>query len=842
MRSLTRFGSFVALSAAAVLGGGCTEDTKQFITNNTSGTVLPGNFPGAPVPTHNKAGDGMGFSEAGEFASGNLRYFPSGVGNRGIVLYTTSDGSNTTLWAHYFDGSSFTPPVSFRGSNINRIPPGSDPFYLSEAAVVFVNTPLGFRDGDAIVVFRWMDLDDFNASTSAGPNVRLHASYFDLSQSGAAVSSSDPDVRYGFDTTPMVLDQSDDTAINVTCFAPFSDGLHGGGIFLGDAFTVIPLNINFYFQGDVTNTLGVGFVQGLNAGSTIARPWYRTFDLSASNTTNVFGGVQSLPVDGTMITGTDPVFDYLGVYDGSLFYVYTDVSAGDGNLVWTVYGSSAATTSFTSPAATVNPTDGNANSTSMLGLGTLAGPDEGLTNLMGVLECRGLTAAANTDIYAVQFFPATGTFSASNDRVEIDGSIGAVGGQPAVQNTLSVVLNRTGEWALASWIQARSTTAAGNGLWCRGLQTTRTGTAPAINTRITGSSTGPGHQVDSITTGGATSTDQVQRLKFQEDVGYRASGVQSDRYSVHVLWQQDESSGPTLDRVRTRKVTFAPSTGASNPSAPTFGTEDALPDFLNTELNNGGTVASPGGWPEITGTDGGGAGGTAGDLITYYVRNITPVASSNPASYRAFQRRAGTSREIGSLIGGSGSAKECFGLEVTTTPTNPDILFSPNWAGTTQHLFFGEVRDDNPLTAGNNITANRHRFYNKDSTDGTIENRFTPVVSSTIPPVLVDRDVSQSSAWAPLATQAGSVVGLYQYQGGHFWYNQFDPLTGLWMRSGGASDPQLVDHESDTVLGGFGIGFPFPVNDPTLTLNKFMIFWVKSPGGTYSRWFVRVRD
>ena len=319
-----------ALAAAACVVTGCGDDTTTQQIQQVVEALFPGNFPGAPVNTHYVAGDGLGFSESGQNVNpAALRWFPSGVGNRGIVLYDGADTAGRTwIWAHHFNGSTFSPPVALAGGNQDMFQATN----LEEAVVLFLNTTQAGRDGDACIFFRRMDLP---TDATNGANIRLFYSYFDRSLVTTAVSANDPDVRYGFDTTPAAVDLTSATGVDVTAVGVISDGLHSAGAYLGAFFEGFSFDMSIYRQGDPTTFAGVVFVQAASA-TAAARAQVRLFDLTATNTQNTLGSTSTLPVPGS--TSTDYVVDYLCTYDGSVFFAHIDTAnSNEMNLCWNVY-------------------------------------------------------------------------------------------------------------------------------------------------------------------------------------------------------------------------------------------------------------------------------------------------------------------------------------------------------------------------------------------------------------------------------------------------------------------------------------------------------------------------
>ncbi len=848
-RSQRITGAALAAVAALTLAlPGCTEDGDT-VTNVTNIVApLPGNYPGADETKHYVASDGTALSEPSHqptplvnfatttaLASG-LRWFPSGVNGAGIALYlTTSTGGQFTLWAHHYDGSTFTKAVALLGANQDT----SVAPFLSEAQVLFLNTT-GTNNGDAMIFWRSIDQDTTTATE------RLYYSYFDASLRTTGTSTTDPDVRWGFDSTGAAIDQGNAIA-DVTCLAVISDGTRGEGTFIGDFAAPIGsgpqtgnhFNITFFAQGDATTFAGITYVQPTTVGGP-ARLHYRMLNF----TTGVLSGNSSIPMPASANGATDAVLDLLKTYNGSIFFTAVDVANGENETCWSAYGTTGAPSAFMNTTATLNASGTNHDSGSVNGL---VGSDEGLVNLVGRFQTKNLGGATNIDLFAFQVDPATGAFTPANDRVEIDDDPApANANQPVIDDSAQSTLNRTGELLIVAWRQERGNTNTsdnGTALFARGIQLTRSGTAPALTDRVTA---GGAIQVDAITADGG-SNDVVTQFKFQGNLQYQ--GFQSDRNTFHIIWQQDESTGGANDQARNRSFTFTPSTvGTTQPVQFAAGSEFTLV-FKDGELAQNGTNVTPGsnvgpgGWGALWGTDAGGtgSGSFSGGLALCYVRD---ESSTSTPSYEASMRRqtgatSSTTTQVGSIgSGGTAHAILCLG---GAFPNNLDTTTNPNWSGTGIHVIIAEQRAGNqPLGAGT-VTL-RHRFFDKSSSSAETA-RFTPQVTGGSPPSAIDSGVPGDMTLVGAGAN-GAGVGVWFTHAGHIWYQVWNPSSRTWLQSGGAPAPELVDHaDSSAITGGTPAQIVLSTN-PTSAgdeLSRAMLFWRKGPTGN-NRWFARPRD
>jgi hypothetical protein len=326
---------------------------------------------------------------------------------------------------------------------------------------------------------------------------------------------------------------------------------------------------------------------------------------------------------------------------------------------------------------------------------------------------------------------------------------------------------------------------------------------------LNGAVSGP-FQVDQGTIGSQPVTD----FTVQAETGY--GGFQSNRNVLTLAWEQASVVGVDTLNYDTVVVTPGSPPVAAPGGAP--GTVDFNPAGLSL--------------PAVTVLDGGGAGGTAGSPILYFVRD---ARASAPTSVRAYQERPGvaTPLELGSLTGPTGGTyhpSEALQIRALTTPRNADVVNHPDWAGRFHHVFITEYRHLD--SAGS--TALRHRVFDKDSMAVAGGDRFTPAADGATPPSTVDAGFDLSPIWLGTAQDADT-VGLFFVQGDHLRYNEFSSATSGWM----AAPATIDDRWPEPVLFP-GILRPYLRDDPD-DLHETVGFWGNNFGSATDRFFIRAR-
>lgn len=360
-------------------------------------TLAPSDFPGSSVEEAFLAADGRAFSEAGLNAnSGQVQVFRNVSNNDAILVYhaRTSPGNVYTIYASYFNGSSFTPPVNIRGADEE----GST--QASELQVLFLETSdlsgaAKSRDGDAILLYVGTDADD-PASPDRGSNDRAYAAYFDRSE---ATKDAENGVVHGFTTRSTAIDFDhvyndpatmgvDEADEDVEGVGFVSDSLHGTHGF-GDA------GDDSVLSGDDTTFVQMLFYKAPSTGGTaVASRWFAVpFDLA--QTGNAFvpqtGSTGVLaPAGGTTLQDADAEGDAIIVNDGWAIFSAYGVDTMGVDTVVTVASFSATGGAPSTFLLGSDPT-ANADYTEQPSVDNVYGPDHGVGGLRAIFRESGFT-------------------------------------------------------------------------------------------------------------------------------------------------------------------------------------------------------------------------------------------------------------------------------------------------------------------------------------------------------------------------------------------------------------------------------------------------------------------
>jgi len=194
-------------------------------------------FPAKDIDANSGSGDTLAFQERfAKVGNGQFNVFWNKGRDAAIVLYVDNFDH---MWAHYYDGSDFSPPVELRGAmqdfdienDDNRDPRVDDEdeiFVLFH--VLWLNTAnnpssnAAARDGDALIT--WIAEEGIDGYNDDNDDL-LWGTYFDMSRAGQAKTSdpnSDAEIRYGFYTEATQV--NDNTAgTDVSNFGFISDSL-----------------------------------------------------------------------------------------------------------------------------------------------------------------------------------------------------------------------------------------------------------------------------------------------------------------------------------------------------------------------------------------------------------------------------------------------------------------------------------------------------------------------------------------------------------------------------------------------------------------------------------------
>jgi len=184
----------VVLSACVLAAAGCRRKSSDgnTITNNEIFTT--DDFPGASVQDGNVSDDKRAFSISGDTFSGGLVCTHNG--DRGTIMVTYR--VDEQIFAHYFDGSTWTTGVALR--HFDTYVGTTD---ANEIVHAFINTSndgrsdAEDRDGDCLIFWNALDFDTDGGAGGDEENQSVYATYFDVTHVAEA------DLNHGFDINPL---------------------------------------------------------------------------------------------------------------------------------------------------------------------------------------------------------------------------------------------------------------------------------------------------------------------------------------------------------------------------------------------------------------------------------------------------------------------------------------------------------------------------------------------------------------------------------------------------------------------------------------------------------------
>jgi hypothetical protein len=184
----------VVLSACVLAAAGCRRKSSDGDTIVSNGIFTTDNFPGASVQDGNVSDDKRAFSISGDSFSGGLVCTHNG--DRGTIMVTYR--VDEQIFAHYFDGSTWTIGVALR--HFDTYVGTTD---ANEIVHAFVNTSndgrsdAEDRDGDCLIFWNALDFDTDGGSGGDEENQCEYVTYFDVTHVAEA------DLNHGFDIDPL---------------------------------------------------------------------------------------------------------------------------------------------------------------------------------------------------------------------------------------------------------------------------------------------------------------------------------------------------------------------------------------------------------------------------------------------------------------------------------------------------------------------------------------------------------------------------------------------------------------------------------------------------------------
>lgn len=865
-RNPSRRFMFCLLVLAVAVSGGCRKKSSHSRTSQDDDIFTTDDFPGAPVQAGNVAADLRAMSNAGETAFGAQCTF-DGTRGAAIVTYVGIEagpgGPFYHVYAHYYDGETWTPPIALDAMDTDLTLPASP------RGVAFLRAD-GDRDGDALVF--WTALDVAGSSPGDGQNFGLFATYFDAS------ASADPARRYGFQTLATRLDALDGNFENVDSFTFVTDGLRGEHAFPGGGSVAVGGTA----QGDPTTGIVACWTQAEDndpqniamedrglwfCAWTLPGPADPDLPLSPSVATRIptldFGASDAGTSSEETLVGTRYV-----VYNNLLFFLVAanvdPLSGGPGNHLPPVnltstYGAmfgvgddvviecvafdlAAGTAGPARCLATTDPdaTDGLSTMMAFLYETDFAayaaktpscfGSDEGLA------ECVIVTVELDGDPDTTDF--GTGVQDGVLKLTGLDEATGAVHGtaivsvdDPAIFDSVdpghvAVQISRNGDYLWLAWLQPEAAGATDDlALRVAQFVTTRAGDAIPSESSATSAPIAPNADVDGYGVGW---------LRFQDGLGY-VCGAQSDPDVMNLFVEHGSAA---YDRVicfrLTADLAVPPVPGVAVFPVTSFEEGEMAAKFLNRENHNFAAADA----------------GSGGDAIAFYRADVDGTAGTD---YRLFARRVGPAPatvEIGSAVDGRQVPDQDFSVVVTPAggeigtfdfASGEDSPDRPH-AARDVHLLF--LEDRFTATPGVGPALRTRVFSGEADPVAPLGDAFAPPVGQ--PPFDLDLPgIAPGPLQSPVligAGRDGGSVGVWFRETGHFFYQEFDPGDRAWRTSEGVGDPALIDDDTPVEAEPQSLFVLHP--EGCRSFHGAALFWGKDldGSGTSYRLQVRIRD
>ncbi|MEK7470063.1 MAG: hypothetical protein AAB074_22065 [Planctomycetota bacterium] len=253
-----RFWTLATVLGLCVLAtAGCRRKKSNDSTFFGDSIFTTDTFPGDTVQNGNVADDGKGMSPSlGGANTGSVRVTFNGDRCTAMVTYFLGGSGffgsgNSGLYAHYYDGTTWTPPVLLQTIDSNQ----GNGLDVGSVVHVALNTDQHTssfaqdRNGDWMIFFKINDVD----TDAGGPddiNTTLQYVYFNVEHSTSASR------HYGFSEFSTRIDVQDETGENVNTFGIVSDGLCGQAAWVNGARN--------YTWGDQVTSVEVVFNQAEN--------------------------------------------------------------------------------------------------------------------------------------------------------------------------------------------------------------------------------------------------------------------------------------------------------------------------------------------------------------------------------------------------------------------------------------------------------------------------------------------------------------------------------------------------------------------------------------------------
>lgn len=870
----------VVLALCAFVTAGCRRKSSKGNTIiNGSDIFTTDSFPGDSVQAGNVSDDKRAFSNADSDFNWNLRVTTNGDRGTAMCTYEIDEGgTQNQIFAHYYDGSIWTPPVELSAFDVDiSSGNGTD---IGAIVHAFINTSehasdfARDRDGDCLIFWTRDDID-LGASFD-GENTCLFVTYFDVSESNS------PSARYGFQQFAARINSQDEGNEDVTDFGVVTDGLCGQARF-GDGDPE-------YSYGDQTTSIEV-FWRQLESNDAVdtdtvqdAAPYTARFDLSSA-----IGAEFPLPAtletrlsvatfgvsDSGVASGESGVDDEFMVYNGNLFWrgvadlaVPPGTSEGfddfdsesigsnrDVTLQFVQFDLATAAITATSHLQLVtpvaSPADGDENNAEFLQNGfasSIYGADEGLTNtvIFSVQLTESLTGfgvLTNSSHLNITTISDTTGAIIENAGFGIDT---ATDSDNVTESDVDTQISRNGDYIWVVWNQDFDLTAGNDSIQClraTEYQTTRlpddgVPVAPvAFATSLSG--------VFTIATPSAA-TGNVDVWGFQSDLGY-ICGAQSNPDILSVWYNFDGDAGS--DTIYQAELESSVILGAPTAFV------SAFESFENGQHTFGfGVVQSEDGGFGFNMTD----SGEDGYLFAAYQDDVDGTGIYDG---RVFAERTGIDNPAGTSEIDSGVSFRSIGtfisLPFISTPRGSDIgqydAIDAEDDGArihgneNIHVWFYEPEGTEDDGMGDAI---RTRVYHVGSDNSTFGEDFVPSAGAgALYEFMFDLDlpfINPSNGASDIAYAVdGDTVGFWYEELGHIYYQEYNDNSQDdlgWRNDDGESDPALVD--DDTAIEVDNVERFFTYSCVCDDLNGAMIFWTKQldDNSNSERLQVRIRN
>lgn len=854
------------LCLCVLVTAGCRRKRDSDSFNSDDDIFTTDDYPGTSVQEGNVADDKRGMSpSAGN--PGGFRVAFNGDRCVAMVTYTLNGGSfvggaSSDLYAHYYDGSTWTPPVGLRAIDQETTTVSS-----GDVIVAFLNTDghtsssARDRNGDAIIFWRATDID--NPTTLADdPNTCLYSTYFDVTNVASATN------RYGFQEFSDRLNARDEDTENVGTIGVISDGLCGEADWENGS--------NSYSWGDaVTSVVAVWHQQENNDG--VAGSGFEDRALHAVRFDPAESILPEIPLTpsfdtrlvingmGASDSGTSSeetqMYDEFITYNNNIIFKISalndtigddnpglptwspavfigpniDITLQDIAIALDTGSVFSATTLLDATASTADLIENNMDfirtNGSLQSGNSVYGRDEGLAALVvyNMQEQQLVDPFLQSGSLCItELTEANGTFlesaQVSTDQPLIVDSV--------LPERVDIVMSRNGDYIWACWLQLQDSGASDqDALWGAQYATTRIlsdGTFPTPDLLVNTTSGAGTLNVD-------VDTEPVAWFAFQDHLGY-ICGAQSHPAILNVFYEQSDGVFDEVDRTELDADVAVPGVVAL--------IFLSIADIgENGDLSSGGTVVNNSHF-NFGATD----GGHNGDPIYYYIHDVDGTATDD---FRLFAERDGTVfpgvAEIDSFV----FFRQTFAqdINILATPHGTNIgqfdATSGNYDGSAFHpnSFVHVFTFENAVHENDGYAPEiRTRQFNCADSGTVFTESFVPSVGTFFQDPFQISLSDTNDGFGPNIfgdAQTGDTLGIWFSESKHIYYQECNANGSNvgWRIVDNdnnnsltpAGDPALVDDAADSSSGLFTGPITVATRECVCDdLGCAMVFWTGS--------------